>query len=185
MTAGRIPVARSVGSVVLLTLICVNTLLLAVFGVVDFLGEKNRLEAILRTLTARAITRAETAGAHIDVIALAAVRATREATIRQARLIGDAPRLDAIVGVPLAGERVDGEIFDGRTEAAIFPGELPADPKAVFRGEGIAAPVAHADYRFVRFRPPASRLGKDGQPLPLPSIRLDRALEFLIGDRLQ
>ena len=39
--------------------------------------------------------------------------------------------------------------------------------------------------RFVRFRPPLPSLGKDGEPLPLPSIRLDRALEFLLGDRLQ
>lgn len=145
----------------------------------------DRLEAILRMLTARAIARAENVGADVDVIALAAVRATREATIRQARLVSERSDLEAIVGVPLAGERVDGELFDGRAEAAIFPGDLPADPKAVFRGEGIAAPHTHADYRFVRFRPPAPKLGKDGQPLPLPSIRLDRALEFLIGDRLE
>ena len=142
----------------------------------------DRLEAILRHLTARAIARAETFGAEIDVIALAAVRATREATIKQGRLGGE---LDAIVGVPLAGERVDGETFDGKAEAAIFPGDLPADPKAVFRGEGLATAHADADYRFVRFRPPLAKLGKDGQPLPLPSIRLDRALEFLLGDRLQ
>jgi PAS domain S-box-containing protein len=47
MTPGRIPLARSVGGAVLLTLVCVNTLLLALFGVVDFLGEKRRLDATL------------------------------------------------------------------------------------------------------------------------------------------
>ena len=74
--------------------------------------------------------------------------------------------------------------FDGETEAAIFPGQLPADPRAVFRGDGLALPAAEADYRFVRFRPPVAEIGADGEPLALPHIRLDRALEFLLGDRL-
>ncbi|MCB1541271.1 MAG: YcjX family protein [Rhodoblastus sp.] len=146
----------------------------------------DRLENILRLLTARAIARAEDVGAHVDVVALAAVRATREARVKQGRLpFGDRSELEAIVGVPLPGERIDGETFDGKGEVAIFPGELPVDPKAVFRGDGLGAPVGAADYRFVRFRPPIPRLAKDGEPLPLPSIRLDRALEFLLGDRLQ
>ena len=145
----------------------------------------DRLENILRLLTARAIARAEDVGAHVDVVALAAVRATREARVKQGGILGERSELDAIVGVPLPGERIDGEIFDGKGEVAIFPGELPADPKAVFRGDGLGAPHDRADYRFVRFRPPPPRLAKDGAPLPLPSIRLDRALEFLLGDRLQ
>ncbi|RFB78898.1 YcjX family protein [Methylovirgula sp. 4M-Z18] len=139
----------------------------------------DRLEAILRVLTARAIARAEGLGAGIDVIALAAVRATREARVKHGR-----ETLDAIVGVPMAGEVVDGKIFDGETEAAIFPGELPDDPRHVFRGDALATPADQADYRFVRFRPPALPLQMDGQPQPLPHIRLDRALEFLLGDRL-
>ena len=140
----------------------------------------DRLEAILRLLTARAISRAEDLGARIDVIALAAVRATREASIRDRGV-----DVEAIVGTPLAGETIGGETFDGIAEAAIFPGELPADPKAALRGDALATPAADADMRFVRFRPPLATLAKDGAPLPLPSIRLDRALEFLLGDRLQ
>jgi predicted YcjX-like family ATPase len=140
----------------------------------------DRLEAILRLLTARAISRAEDVGAQIDVIALAAVRATREVQVRQGR-----DEVDAIVGVPLAGEKIDGEIFDGTAEAAIFPGELPADPKLALRGDALAVPHDEADYRFLRFLPPVATLGKDGRPMPLPSIRLDRALEFLLGDRLK
>jgi predicted YcjX-like family ATPase len=62
---------------------------------------------------------------------------------------------------------------------------LPADPRAVFRGETLAVPPGEADYRFVRFRPPVAELGTDGLPLPLPHIRLDRALEFLIGDKVR
>ena len=136
----------------------------------------DRLEAILRALTARAISRAEGVGARVDVIALAAIRATREAQVKH-----DGKVLDAIVGTPQAGERLDGEVFDGNSEAAIFPGELPADPKAVFRGDGLALPEAEAALRFIRFRPPVPEA--NGQPAP--QIRLDRALEFLLGDKLK
>ena len=140
----------------------------------------DRLEAILRRLTARAIARSEGVGADVDVIALAAVRATREAAVKHGR-----ETLDAIIGVPLKGETVDGEIFDGESEAAIFPGDLPADPRLAFRGDALALPDEEADYRFVRFRPPVATLGPDGTPLPLPQIRLDRACQFLFGDRLK
>ncbi|MCA6126343.1 YcjX family protein, partial [Bradyrhizobium sp. WSM 1704] len=40
------------------------------------------------------------------------------------------------------------------------------------------------DYRFLRFRPPRLERNGDAEPV-LPHIRLDRALQFLIGDRLQ
>ncbi|MFO1116458.1 MAG: YcjX family protein [Beijerinckiaceae bacterium] len=145
----------------------------------------DRLEAILRLLVSRAIARAEDVGAAVDVVALAAIRATREATVKQGNMFKDRADLDAIVGVPLAGERIDGETFDGDAEVAIFPGALPADPKLVFRGDGLGVPEGAADYRFVRFRPPVARIARDGAPLPAASIRLDRALQFLLGDRLQ
>ena len=138
----------------------------------------DRLEAILRLLVSRAISRAQGLGASLDVIALAAVRATREAAVKQGR-----ETLDAIVGTPMAGERIDGQVFDGEAEAAIFPGELPVDPKAVFRGDGLGVAEAAADYRFLRFRPPVAVM-EGGAPRPLPQIRMDRALEFLLGDRL-
>ncbi len=140
----------------------------------------DRLEAILRVLTARAIARAEGVGARVDVIAMAAVRATREAAVRDG-----AVTLDAIVGTPLAGERIDGELFDGEAEAAIYPGELPPDPKTALRGDVLARDAGEAAaYRFVRFRPPSSAPGADGRAGPLPHIRLDRAMQFLLGDRL-
>ena len=142
----------------------------------------DRLEAILRHLTGRAIARVEGVGARVDVIAMAAIRATREAAVKQGAGL---PELDAIVGTPIAGERIDGDVFDGIAEAAIFPGELPKDPKLVFRGDALALSEAAAAYRFVRFRPPAAKLGADGLPEPPPQIRLDRALEFLLGDRLR
>ena len=139
----------------------------------------DRLEAILRTIVGRAIAKADDAGASIDVIALAGVRATREARIGKG-----ADALDAVVGTPAAGEVIDGETFDGVAEAAIFPGDLPADPKAALRGDMLYASSAEADYRFVRFRPPLQGKDDDGVTKPLPHIRLDRALQFLLGDKL-
>jgi predicted YcjX-like family ATPase len=41
----------------------------------------------------------------------------------------------------------------------------------------------HADFRFLRLRPPILENGRGGKP-SFPHIRLDRALQFLIGDRL-
>ena len=138
----------------------------------------DRLEAILRLLATRAIGRAEGLGAEIDVVALAAVRATREAEVRHGR-----ETLPAIVGVPLAGETVGGETFDGNAEAAVFPGELPADPARALAGDALAQKDGEADWRFVRFRPPIYERGEFG-PKPAPQIRLDRALQFLLGDKL-
>jgi predicted YcjX-like family ATPase len=135
----------------------------------------DRLEAILRLLTARAIARAEGLGAEVDVVAIAAIRATREAKVRHGRTT-----LAAIVGTPMQGEMVGDEVFDGTSEAAIFPGELPQDPSTVFRADVTLPAQGEPDYRFVRFRPPLVAVA-DGQALP--HIRLDRALQFLLGDR--
>ncbi|SFK17767.1 YcjX family protein [Methylocapsa palsarum] len=140
----------------------------------------DRLEAILRLITARAIARVETIGAEVDVIALAAVRATREAKVNG---FGQAP-MEAVIGTPLDQERIGDEVFDGKSEAAIFPGELPRDPQAILLGEPLAIMANEIDYRFVRFRPPPPRRAPDGTLLPPPHIRMDRALQYLLGDKL-
>ena len=137
----------------------------------------DRLERFLARITERAIERATFTGAAIDVVALAAVRATREATIARGR-----DKLPAIIGTPVGGETIGGERFDGDTEVAAYPGDLPDDPAALFAGfKGLSA-ADETDYRFLRFRPP---LIEQGEAAPtLPHIRLDRALQFLLGDRL-
>ena len=81
----------------------------------------DRLQAIVRRLADRAIGRADFSGAEVDVLAMAAVRATREGTVKQGR-----ETLPVIIGTPLKGETIGGETFDGKTETAIFPGDLPA-----------------------------------------------------------
>ena len=85
----------------------------------------DRLEAILKQMTEGAIARAGDAGAEVDVIALAAVRATREALVR-----GEGGGLPSIVGVAAPGEWTDGRHFDGTTEMAFFPGDLPGGQHA-------------------------------------------------------
>ena len=146
----------------------------------------DRLEAVLRHLTARAIARAEGFGATVDVIALAAVRATHEVKVAaKSGPFGATSELPAVVGIPMKGERIGAEIFDGLSEAAIFSGELPRDPESIFSGETDFFESQDADYRFLRFRPPIPLRDAAGQLLPLPHIRLDRALQFLLGDRLK
>ncbi|WP_315701352.1 MULTISPECIES: YcjX family protein [unclassified Bradyrhizobium] len=142
----------------------------------------DRLEAVLRRAVDQAVARAESTGAAIDVVALAAVRATREAMVARGR-----DKLPSLLGTPAAGESANGEIFDGGTEVATFPGDLPADAAELFSGgeayRGLSSASAETtDFRFLRFRPPL--LDTDGGAPMLPHIRLDRALQFLIGDRL-
>jgi predicted YcjX-like family ATPase len=139
----------------------------------------DRLEAVLRWLTDKAIARAEYAGAEVKVMALAAIRATREAEAHTDGREGG-ERLPCIVGVPLPGERVGRQVFDGKTEAAVFPGDLPEDPTRLL-DRAVAAPEA---VRFPRFRPPRLHLAAAGAAAVPPHIRLDRAIEFLLGDKL-
>ena len=90
--------------------------------------------------------------------------------------------------MPIAGERVGGETYDGETEIALFPGDLPEDPEVVFNvsppddEQHLAA--EELALRFLRFRPPRLERTPEGVTLSLPHIRLDQALQFLIGDKL-
>ncbi|MDJ0932120.1 YcjX family protein [Breoghania sp.] len=137
--------------------------------------DHDRLEAILAKLVEKAVARAEFAGAEVEVSALAAIRATREAQVREAGVT-----LPTILGTPLPGERLEAETYDGNSEIALFPGDLPDDPAAIYEPAQGPAP----DLRFIRFRPPKLERTAEGLTLSLPHIRLDRALQFLVGDKL-
>jgi uncharacterized protein len=140
----------------------------------------DRLEALTRRVVDRAVERIGRAGATIDVIALASIRATREATVNR-----DGDELPVIVGTPISGETIDGVVFDGQRRTAIFPGDLPVRTDAYFRAPG-SVPDAPPPQQvnIVRFRPPELEVSGSGLKLSLPHIRLDRALQFLLGDRL-
>ena len=140
----------------------------------------DRLEAILRHLTKRAIARVETVGAEVDVIALAAVRATREAKVGGP----DEPALEAVIGTPLDGERIGGEIFDGTVGSGDLSRRTPARSRSgvsrrTARRSGMKSTTASSVFVL-----PSPVRGEDGTLLPPPHIRLDRALQFLLGDRL-
>lgn len=144
----------------------------------DHLHHKShdRLEAILAALTEQAMARAKYAGAEVKALALAAIRATREGNAKR-----NGEVLPCIVGYPLPGETIGRRQFDGSEAFAIFPGDLPADPEAALRN-------SHAqpdNVRFVRFRPPDPVLRPSGGFASFPNIRLDRAIQALIGDRLK
>lgn len=131
----------------------------------------DRLEAILGMIVERAMQRVEGSGAKIAVAALASVRATREAGI-----IERGATLPTVIGVPEAGQRIGEKVFDGKSEAAIYNGELPENPRNAL-DKGI-------DVKFPKFRPPLIERGADGRIPSLPHIRLDRTMQFLLGDYL-
>ncbi len=149
-------------------------------------SDHDKLARLLERLTRRAAQRARFAGAEVRVMPLAAVRATREAEVRR-----DSKTLPALVGTPLAGETVNGDTYDGETEIALFPGDLPDDPDSIFEPQdgNPAKPDQTApqtpELRYLRFRPPKLERTAEGLKLSLPHIRLDQALQYLIGDQLR
>lgn len=140
----------------------------------------DRLEAIARRLTQRALDRIGVRGAGFDVMALASVRATREAIVDR---FGD--RLPVITGTPMAEERIGDEMFDGNRQTAIFPGDLPENPDSLFeRLDSTEGKRPQQAVEVVRFRPPTLDTAAGGLKLSVPHIRLDRALQYLLGDYL-
>jgi predicted YcjX-like family ATPase len=63
--------------------------------------------------------------------------------------------------------------------AALYPGELPADPRVLLNGE--EGGWLEGDFEAMRFAPAPLTLRPGDGP---PHIRLDRAAQFLFGDRL-
>ena len=134
----------------------------------------DRLEAVMNRLVADASRKARFAGAETKSMAIAAVRATRESVIEDR-----GQRHEVIVGTPQKGEMLDGVVYDGKTEIALFPGDLPEHPETLFED---GRPVA---LNFLRFEPP-QRIDRNAEGTAvLPHIRFDRALDYLIGDWLK
>ncbi|OCP18939.1 MULTISPECIES: YcjX family protein [unclassified Ensifer] len=146
----------------------------------------DRLERITARLVTRAAASIGMSGAGLEVMAIASVRATREATVDHG-----GHTLPVIVGTPISGEKINGETFDGERKTAIFPGDLPDDPEVLFKVlDADASAITFGDVHplpelsFVRFRPPHLEETGGGLKLSVPHIRLDRAMQFLFGDRL-
>ena len=135
----------------------------------DYLHHKQhaKLAAIAEALVKDARARAQFRGAETRALAIASLRATVEQTI-----VRDGKEIDL----------VRGRQIDTGEEVALYPGNLPDDPATILSPARIGADDwTDAAYRVTRFAPP---LVRPGAGEGLPHIRLDRAAEFLIGDRL-
>lgn len=124
------------------------------------------LTAITEALLREARDRADFAGAKTAAMSIAALRATTEETVDH-----DGQALNV----------VRGRLMDGR-RAAFHPGALPEDPARLLSParEGHDSWL-EADYGIMNFAPAPLTLRPGDGP---PHIRLDKAAQFLIGDRL-
>ncbi len=125
-----------------------------------------RLTAITEALLREARDRADFAGATTMAMSLASLRVTTEETREH-----DGHALDLVRGTLLGGKR-----------AALHPGDLPQNPAQLLAParEG-AERWLDADYALMSFAPQPLT----AQPgLGPPHIRLDRAADFLLSDRL-
>jgi predicted YcjX-like family ATPase len=126
-----------------------------------------RLAAVTEAMVTEARARAQFRGAQTRALAIASLRATVEQTVQR-----DGRSIDV----------VRGRALDTGEDIALYPGALPEDPAAILvpARQG-AGGWLDAAYSVTRFAPPRLRLAPGEGP---PHIRLDRAAEFLIGDRL-
>ncbi|MDR0808169.1 MAG: YcjX family protein [Gemmobacter sp.] len=126
-----------------------------------------QLAAITEALVREARDRAAFAGAEVAAMSLAGLRATVEEQVaRDGRVL----------------DMVRGRLLSTGRQAAMYPGELPSDPSRLLSParEG-AERWLEADFALMGFAPARAALRPGEGP---PHIRLDRAAEFLIGDRL-
>ena len=125
------------------------------------------LSAIMVALTREASERARFAGAETDAMALASLRATTE-------------EMRSHNGTELGCVR--GTLLETSKQAAFFPGLLPEDPAQLLGpAQQGAAQWLDAEFGAMAFAPAPHTLKAGEGP---PHIRLDRAAQFLIGDRL-
>jgi uncharacterized protein len=129
--------------------------------------QHGRLQSVIEALVADARRKADFHGATTRAMAIASLRATVEET---RRING------ADVGL------VRGRLLADGRQAALHPGDLPEDPSVLLAParEG-AERWLSGDYGVMRFAPSPLSLRQGEGP---PHIRLDRAAEFLFGDRL-
>jgi len=133
--------------------------------------QHQRLAAIMAALTREARDRADFAGAETQAMAIAALRATTEETIQH-----DGKPLDCVRGRLLQDDGSAGK------QAAFYLGELPEDPARLLSpARQGAGEWLDAQYQVMNFAPARLTLKPGEGP---PHIRLDRAAQFLFGDRL-
>lgn len=126
-----------------------------------------QLTAIIEAITRDARDRAGFAGAETQALALASLRATTE-EIRQ----HNGAEIPCVRGI----------LEETGKAAAFFPGALPEDPSHLLTPARQGAERwLDAEYQAMRFAPAPLTLKPGDGP---PHIRLDRAAQFLFGDKL-
>lgn len=125
------------------------------------------LTAITASLLADARQRADFSGARTAAMSLASLRATVEEVVAR-----DGIEVPAVRGM----------LQSTGKPVLMYPGALPSDPSRLLSParEGAEAWL-DADYSLMTFAPARLSLRPGEGP---PHIRLDRAVEFLIGDQL-
>ncbi len=126
-----------------------------------------RLTAIMEALTREAQDRAKFAGAETAALSLASLRATTEDMRNH-----NGSELPCVRGT----------LLDTGNQAAFYAGDLPSDPAHLLGpARDGAENWLNDDFGFMTFAPAHLTLRPGDGP---PHIRLDRAAQFLIGDRL-
>lgn len=116
------------------------------------------LEHFLQQMLVQSFNNVTFEGVRTETLALAAVKCTIAA-----EALFQGQKISCIKGVPLGSDK----------PVALFPGDVPAD---------IPLPEEWTKdrFNFIEFKPPRLTNMHTGK---LPHIRLDRALEFLLGDK--
>lgn len=126
-----------------------------------------RLTAIMEALVRDARDRADFKGALTSAMAIAALRTTTEQTREH-----EGRKIDC----------VRGRLLTTGKQAAFYPGELPKDPARLLNpARNGAEKWLDEDYEIMSFAPAAIELNPNEGP---PHIRLDKAAQFLLGDKL-
>ena len=129
--------------------------------------QHGQLTAITEALLRDAKDRADFAGATTAAMSIASLRTTVEEIVDYR---------DGPLNV------VRGRLLDNGKQAAFHPGRLPNDPAHLLGpARAGAADWLDDDYAIMRFAPAPLDLKPGDGP---PHIRLDKAAQFLIGDRL-
>ena len=125
------------------------------------------LTGVMEALLRDARDRADFAGARTAAMSIASLRATVEETVMRD-------------GIPLPCVR--GRLLSTGKQAVMYPGALPADPARLLASARQGADRwLDDDFALMAFAPTRSIQKPGDGP---PHIRLDRAAEFLFGDRL-
>lgn len=135
--------------------------------------QHGKLTQLVEAMLASAARKASFGGAETAAMAIASIRASAEQMIQR-----DGTEIGLVRGIRQA---------DGK-EVALYPGELPGDMPALLGDANVAEPgdadevwSGGADFARPVFAPPRWEAGAADGP---PHFRLDRAIEFLIGDKL-